>query len=155
MPCEPPVTMTVFGFIYFLFALGLIRCCLAANRKRYCLFEALPIGQRMELFLLNQNEQQVVLSNDAVACSLTAPALSPDGRELPRENARRYNSCLTAAARVVDSGRLPAETGKPVRYRSEYLAVPRRRQSPLVTMWQETILQTRDGSETRPVFIVR
>jgi enoyl-[acyl-carrier-protein] reductase (NADH) len=37
----------------------------------------------MELFLLNRNEQQVVLSNDAVAYSLTAPALSPDDRELP------------------------------------------------------------------------
>src|SRR4029077_11707288 len=34
MPCEPPVTMTVFGFIYFLFALGLIRCCLATDQKK-------------------------------------------------------------------------------------------------------------------------
>jgi hypothetical protein len=137
--------MTVFGFIYFLFALGLIRSCLAANRKSYCLFEALPIGKRMELFLLNRNEQQVVPSNDAVAYSLTAPGVISHDRELP------------VALRDAQSHgkRRSRHAGNRFETHSQYLAVPRRRQSPLVTMWQETILQTRDGSETRPVFIVR
>ena len=71
-----PIIGILDNAIYFLFALGLIRSCLATNQKKLLPVRSATYWTEEELFLLNRNERQVVFFNDAVAYSLTAPGVT-------------------------------------------------------------------------------
>ena len=108
-------------------------------------------GRELDLVVLDLNPRcrGMTLLSAIHGCYETLPILVVTSKELEYANAIAYaNGARICLTKPLSAALLTSAI-------ADLQSIPRRSQSPLVTMGQETIPHTDDGSETRPVFIVR